>query len=86
MLEVADLGVETTKIIGDCEVRIKTVMQSRRKYEYLMKTVYVTSLALCVTSSELVLWVDLLIKLRHSYLNVNAIVFHIDWLTSKEIR
>lgn len=26
MLEVADLGAETTKIIGDSEVRIKTVM------------------------------------------------------------
>jgi hypothetical protein len=37
MLEVADLGAETTKIIGDSEVRIKNVMQSRRKYEYLMK-------------------------------------------------
>ncbi len=41
MLEVADFGVETTKLIGDSEVRIKTVMQSRRKYEYLMKKLQV---------------------------------------------
>ncbi len=41
MLEVADLGVETTKIIGESEVRIKSVMQSRRKYQYLMKQLQV---------------------------------------------
>ena len=37
MLEVADYIAETSQTIGDSEERIKNVMISRRKFEYLMK-------------------------------------------------
>ena len=37
MLEIADLKAETINVIGQGEKEISSVMQSRRKYEYLDK-------------------------------------------------
>ena len=37
MLEIADIKAETINTVGQAESKISSVMQSRRKYEYLNK-------------------------------------------------